>query len=360
MLSQIEGSDSVERFAERVREQTAKPFQIDGFELSVTISMGIAVYPDHGVTFDELHRRADLAMYCAKKSGRNTHQVYTKSMETDAHEYLLILNGIRKGLDDREFILHYQPQIDLTSGRVIGAEALIRWNHPKLGLIPPGKFIAIAEDSGLIVEMGNWVIQEACQQAARWRDAGHKGIPVAVNLSALQFRRGQLADVVAQAINEAGLEPAMLELELTESVLVEDKLNVASTLSMLQAFGVRVALDDFGTGYSTFTYLRDFRFDKLKIDQTFVRNICNSKVDQSIVRSITQLSQNFGIKTIAEGVETEEIVEILRLTSCDQAQGYLFGAPMSSEDFAKFLNARTSSGSVPGFAPVTKQSIHAL
>ena len=360
VLSQIEGSDSVERFAERIREQTAKPFQVDGFELSVSVSMGIAVYPDHGTTFDELHRRADLAMYCAKKSGRNTHQVYSKAMESDAHEYLLILNGIRKGLDDREFVLHYQPQIDLNTGEVVGAEALIRWNHPKLGLIFPGKFIAVAEDSGLIVEIGNWVIREACRQAACWRSSKHSGIPVAVNLSALQFRRGALADVVAEAIAEAGLEPAMLELELTESVLVEDKLNVASALAMLQAFGVRVALDDFGTGYSTFTYLRDFRFDKVKIDQTFVRNICHSKVDESIVRSITQLSQSFGIKTIAEGVETEDAVEILRRTSCDQAQGYLFGKPMNAEDFAKFLEARTSSGAIPGFKPAANRRIHVL
>ena len=360
VLSQIESSDSVERFAERIREQTAKPFQVDGFELSVTVSMGIAVYPDHGATFDELHRRADLAMYCAKKSGRNAHQVYTKAMETDAHEYLLILNGIRKGLDDREFVLHYQPQIDLHNGEVVGAEALIRWNHPKLGLIPPGRFIAVAEDSGLIAEMGNWVIQEACRQAARWQGAGHAGVPVAVNLSALQFRRGHLAEVVAEAINNAGLEPEMLELELTESVLVEDRINVASTLSMLQAFGVRVALDDFGTGYSTFTYLRDFRFDKLKIDQTFVRNICNSKVDESIVRSITQLSQNFGIKTIAEGVESQDAVEILRRASCDQAQGYLFGKPMGSEDFVRFLEARTPDGAIPGFIPATRPRIHVL
>jgi EAL domain-containing protein (putative c-di-GMP-specific phosphodiesterase class I) len=336
-LSRIEDSDAITRIADRIREQTAHPFNIDGLELSATVSIGVAIYPDHGTTFEELHRQADLAMYSAKKAGRDTCRNFANSMEHEAQEYLLILNGLRRALDNQEFVLHFQPQIALGTGQVVGAEALIRWNHPALGLISPGRFIPIAEDSGLIVEMGNWVIRECCRQAARWRASGIPELIVAANLSALQFRRGCLDQVVSDALCDANLDPGFLELELTESVLIEDGANVASILQQLKQIGVSLALDDFGTGYSSFAYLRNFRLDKLKIDQTFVRNISTNHGDEAIVHSIVQLARNFGLQTIAEGVETEEASHIVHRAGCDMAQGYLFAAPMNTEAFLDFL-----------------------
>lgn len=337
VLSQLEDTDAIARIADRVREQTSHPFDVDGFELSATLSIGVAIYPDHGITFEELHRQADLAMYSAKKAGRDIYRTYANSMEHEAKEYLLILNGLRRAVDNGEFVLYFQPQIALGTGQIVGAEALIRWNHPVLGLIPPGRFIPIAEDSGLIVEMGNWVIRECCRQAARWQGSGVPELIVAANLSALQFRRSFLDQVVSSALSESNLPPGFLELELTESVLIEDGAHVASTLEQLKEIGVSLALDDFGTGYSSFAYLRNFRLDKLKIDQTFVRNISTNRGDEAIVHSIVQLARNFGLQTIAEGVETEEASHIVHRAGCDMAQGYLFAEPMTSDAFLEFL-----------------------
>jgi EAL domain-containing protein (putative c-di-GMP-specific phosphodiesterase class I) len=266
--------------------------------------------------------------------------MYTTSMDTDAHEYLLILNGLQRAIDKQEFVLHYQPQIDLGSGRVTGAEALIRWQHPDLGLIPPGRFIAIAEDSGLIVEIGSWVIRECCRQARRWQEAGFQDLTVAANVSALQFRRGSLEDVVRDALEEAGLEPRFLELELTESILADDQAKAAAVLTRLHEIGVGLALDDFGTGYSSFTYLVNFKLDKLKIDQSFVRNISMNHKDETIVSSIVRLAREFGLRTVAEGVESEQALEVVRRAGCDQAQGFLFARPMIADDLLSFLRAR--------------------
>ncbi len=340
VLGNVEDSGAILQLAEQIREQTSHPFQVDGFELSSTVSIGAAVYPDDGLSFEELHRHADLAMYVAKKAGRNTCQMYTTSMDTDAHEYLLILNGLQRAIDKQEFVLHYQPQIDLGSGRVTGAEALIRWQHPDLGLIPPGRFIAIAEDSGLIVEIGSWVIRECCRQARRWQEAGFQDLTVAANVSALQFRRGSLEDVVRDALEEAGLEPRFLELELTESILADDQAKAAAVLTRLHEIGVGLALDDFGTGYSSFTYLVNFKLDKLKIDQSFVRNISMNHKDETIVSSIVRLAREFGLRTVAEGVESEQALEVVRRAGCDQAQGFLFARPMIADDLLSFLRAR--------------------
>ena len=344
VLASVDGNSVIGNVAERIREQTAFPFHVDGFELTSTVSIGVAVYPDDGLTFDELHRHADLAMYCAKKAGRNTYQMYTTSMDTEAHEYLLILNGLRKAIDRQEFVLHYQPQINLRTGQVAGAEALIRWQHPDLGLIPPGRFISIAEDSGLIVEIGNWVIRECCQQARRWHEAGYRELVVAANVSTLQFRRGSLEDVVRAALEESALEPHLLELELTESVLVDDQAKTAATLKRLHELGVGLALDDFGTGYSSFAYLSNFNLDKLKIDQSFVHNISINRDDESIVTSIAHLARDFGLRTVAEGVESDQALGVIRRAGCDQAQGYFFARPMDADAFTSFLQTRSTNG----------------
>jgi diguanylate cyclase (GGDEF)-like protein/PAS domain S-box-containing protein len=290
VLSAVEDEEAMDRMATAILEQAAAPFSIDGFELSVTLSVGVAIYPDDGREFDLLHKQADMAMYFAKKSGRNTYRFYSPRMETDANEYLLILNGLRKALERDEFVLYYQPQVCLSSGKVIGAEALIRWNHPELGFVSPGRFISVAEDSGLIAEIGAWVLQEACRQAYRWQQLGLNQLAVSVNLSAVQFKRGGLPQIVQGALAADNLEPSCLCLELTESILLEDNANVLAIVQQLKSLGVGLSLDDFGTGYASFAYLRSFKLDELKIDQSFIREITKNAGDERIVKSIVELS----------------------------------------------------------------------
>jgi diguanylate cyclase (GGDEF)-like protein/PAS domain S-box-containing protein len=336
ILSAVDDSEAINRVAANILERMIPSFSIGGLELSATVSIGISVYPDDGGDFDSLFRRADTAMYQAKEAGRNTYRFFAERMNIDANEYLQILNGLRRAVDLGEFVLHYQPQISLATNQVIGAEALIRWNHPDLGLVPPGRFISIAEDSGLIVEIGEWVLREACRQMMVWRDGGLCDVVVAVNLSAVQFRRGGLLKGVSQALRESGLPPSCLELELTESILIKDTENVLSTVKQLKALGVRLSIDDFGTGYSSLAYLRRFDLDKLKIDQSFVRDIAADPNNDTIVKAIVQLAQGLGLKTIAEGVEDLETLDVIRRHGCDEVQGFHFAKPMAPEQFTAY------------------------
>lgn len=343
----IHSVEAIAGVAERIRKSLSSPLVVDGMEIVTTVSIGAAVYPDDGLSFEELHRRADLAMYSAKREGRDAFRIYTKSMETDAHEYVLTVNGLRKALEHGEFVLHYQPQVHLKTGNVEAVEALIRWNHPELGLVPPGKFIPIAEDSRLIIEIGKWVIKEACRQAASWRESGLADLRVAINISALQLRRGDFEHVISAAMRESTIGPGLLEIELTESALIHDKTNAAILLKILKGLGVHVALDDFGTGYSNFIYLRHFNLDRLKIDQSFIRNVTSSKGDVAIVRSIVQVARNFGLETVAEGVETEECLKVVRRAGCDLAQGFLLAKPMPAEAVLNFILKRRESAATP-------------
>jgi diguanylate cyclase (GGDEF)-like protein/PAS domain S-box-containing protein len=333
----IGNPEVVESIAERIRKSFEPALVVDGREISTTVSIGAAVYPDDGTGFEELHRQADLAMYSAKRGGRNTFRAYTESMEAGAHDYIMTVTGLRRALERGEFILEYQPQINLETGQVQAVEALIRWYHPERGLISPGQFIPIAEESGLIVEIGNWVIREACRQAAEWRDKGISNLRVATNVSAIQIQRGGLDHVIASALKESHLEPASFEIELTESALIYDKTDVAALLRLLKGFGIGISLDDFGTGYSNFTYLRNFTLDRLKIDQSFIRNITSSAGDVAIVKSIVQLARNFGLETVAEGVETDESLRVVRRAGCHCVQGYLLARPMPAEDIPTFI-----------------------
>ena len=338
VVPRVKDSDVVEGIAQRIRSALTTPLDLDGLELSTTVSIGAAIYPDDGRSFDELYRQADLAMYTAKREGRDAFRAYTRSMETDAHAYVATVNGLRRAIEREELVLHYQPQIHLESGEVRAVEALIRWNRPGHGLVLPGKFIAIAEDSGLIFEIGNWVIREVCRQASQWRRNGVPRLRIAFNLSALQLRRGGLERVIAGALKEFQLEPELLELELTESALIHDNADVAAYLKLLQGFGIGIALDDFGTGYSNFNYLRNFDLNRLKIDQSFVRNItAKNKGDVAIVRSIVQLARNFGLETIAEGVETEEALRVARRAGCDYVQGFLLARPIPADAIPAFV-----------------------
>lgn len=281
-----------------------------------------------------------MAMYRAKDAGRNAYRFFNQEMNEDAVEQITMHAGLWRALEAEQFVLYFQPQFEIPSGRLIGAEALIRWNHPDLGLVSPGRFIPVAEETGLIVQIGDWVLREACREAVKWRSAGLPGLFVAVNLSAVQFKRGDIEQSIARALDESGLDPAHLELELTESILIRDSENVLSSVKQLKHMGIKLSIDDFGTGYSSLSYLKRFEVDKLKIDQTFVRDLVDNAEDAAIVRAIVQMAHSLGLRTIAEGVETLRVLDVLRGYGCDEVQGFHCGRPMPADAFMEFIAGR--------------------
>ncbi|MDD5330682.1 MAG: EAL domain-containing protein [Sulfuricella sp.] len=337
VLADVSDTSSITSVAAKILERLAEPFEFDERDLSTSVSVGAAVYPDDGEDFDTLLKKADTAMYQAKEAGRNACRFFDRQMNLDADERYSLRNSLRLALERGEFALHYQPQIDLAGGAVIGAEALIRWNHPELGLIAPGRFIPLAEDSGLIVPIGEWVLREACRQAVAWQKAGLPELVVAANLSAVQFKRGKLEHTVMAALSESGLDPAFLELELTESILIKDTENVLQTVRHLKSLGVKLSIDDFGTGYSSLAYLKRFAVDKVKVDQSFIRDLATDPNDAAIVRAIIQMARSLGLRTIAEGVEEAQVLDYLRIYHCDESQGYHIGRPMPADEFAAYV-----------------------
>ncbi|MBS1169588.1 MAG: sensory box/GGDEF family protein [Burkholderiaceae bacterium] len=337
LLPNLTEPDAVVTFLGELMQKLGDPFRIDQQELSVTCSVGVAVYPEDGADFETLLKRAEMAMYRAKDSGRNAYRFFNEDMNDEATEQVMLHAGLRRALDAGQFVLHYQPQFALDSGALIGAEALIRWQHPDLGLISPMRFIPIAEETGLIVQIGDWVLQEACREAARWRDAGMANPVVAVNLSGVQFKRGEMEQSISKALEASGIGPGMLELELTESILISDTDNVLATVKQLKNMGIKLSIDDFGTGYSSLSYLKRFEVDKLKIDQSFIRDLQNNPEDAAIVRAIIQMAHSLGLRTLAEGVESREILDCLQADQCDEAQGYYFSRPMPASEFLSFL-----------------------
>ncbi|MBU1882866.1 PAS domain S-box protein [bacterium] len=335
ILSGINDTQEIVTVIKDLLYKFEKPFDINGHAVSTSASIGIAVYPEHGDSFESLLQNADIAMYEAKENGKNTYSFYTEKMNRNILQRFQIQNDLKYALKNNEFELYYQPQIDLDSNTIIGAEALIRWKHPLLGIIPPLNFIPIAESSGTIVNIGEWVINEACRQAVRW---GKQGITmsIAVNISGVQFKRGNLEEIVTKALNASGLDPRFLELELTESIMINDAENVLATLQALKALGIKLSIDDFGTGYSSLTYLKRFAIDKLKIDKSFINSILGENEDATIVQTIIQMAKNLNLKTIAEGVETKEILDIVHFLGCDEVQGYYFSKPMESIAFEHF------------------------
>lgn len=335
VLSGLRDRGAVGAIAQKIIEAVQQPCYIDGHALSCSCSIGIAVQPGDGADFDSLLLRADTAMYQAKASGRNVFRFFTAQMNVDAHERLTMLNHLRNAIQNGELALHYQPQIDLASGRVVGAEALLRWQCAELGSVPPACFIPLAEESGLIIPIGEWVLREACRQAREWRDQGLGLEAMAVNVSALQFHRGDPVEMVGRILRETGLPAACLELELTESLLVHDGSGTTlDTLRRLKALGLRIAIDDFGTGYSSLAYLRCFPIDKLKIDRAFVRDLASDPDDAAIVNLIVDLGRILKLKIVAEGVEDHGQLAFLCERGCSEAQGYLFAKPMVPAEFA--------------------------
>ena len=337
LLGELAESDAAMPAISMVLQRLDEPFFAEGHELSTSASIGVTLYPDDGQDFDTLRKKADMAMYRAKEAGRNTYRFFDEAMNVEALEHLQLRNGLRRALDRHELVLHYQPQVDLRTQRVIGAEALIRWNHPELGMVSPGRFIPVAEDSGLIVPIGEWVIGEACRQAVAWQGLGLPALLMAVNLSAVQFKRGNVEDTVTQALAASGLAPHLLELELTESILVQNVEQVLATLKRIKALGVKLSIDDFGTGYSSLSYLKRFDIDKLKIDQSFIRDLATDPDDAAIVNAIIQMARSLGLRTIAEGVETADMLHRLQGFGCDEAQGYYLARPMPADEFPAYF-----------------------
>lgn len=337
LMNNLQDENDSALFARRVLDAVSVPTVVQAHNLTVTASVGISLYPKDGTDMDALLKNADIAMYRAKDLGRNCFRFYSAQMNERALQRLELEAILRQALKENWFTLHYQPQINISNGEIVGCEALIRMSHPERGIVSPNEFIPTAEESGLILPIGEWVIKEACRQMKRWHDEQHGELIIAVNVSPLQFRHPNLVEVVQQALQESGLEARYLELEFTEGALMT---NVASTLELMNTFkrmGLRLSIDDFGTGYSSLNYLKQFPVDRLKIDQSFVRNIVFDPSDAAIVQAIIALARSLGLSTIAEGVETEAQLGYLRSLHCNELQGFFFSPPVSTDGFIKLL-----------------------
>ncbi len=339
VLSQIEHAEDAAFSAQKILTALIAPHQIDDTQLTIDVSIGISSYPGDGQDAQSLMDSADTAMYDAKKQGRDNYQFFRSDMHARAVERQSLEGRLRAALGKHEFLLHYQPKIDLKSGEISGVEALLRWVHPERGLVPPLQFVPIAEECGLINSIGQWVLLEACRQARAWRDIGLRAVPVAVNVSAGEFLAKDFLSGVRAVLINTGLEPYDLELELTESVLMIDAESTIDTLHALKAIGVQLAVDDFGTGYSSFSYLRRFPLDTLKIDRSFVHDIAVDQKDAAIVSAMIGIGKSLKQRVIAEGVETLEQLDFLRTQGCSEAQGYYFSRPVAAEQFTELLKS---------------------
>jgi diguanylate cyclase (GGDEF)-like protein/PAS domain S-box-containing protein len=337
LLSEMEEQEDAAISALKILEAMAQAHSIDGHDLHLTTSIGVSVHPDDGPDAETLVKNADTAMYQAKENGRQSYQFFKPAMNVRAVERQSIEESLRRALERKEFSLHYQPKVKIATGEITGAEALIRWTHPTRGPVSPANFIPVAEDCGLILPIGQWVLREACKQARSWLDAGLPLGTIAVNISSMEFRDDNFLGSVFTTLSETGLEPKSLELELTESVLMKRAESAASVLKTLRAKGVRIAVDDFGTGYSSLSYLRKFPIDALKIDQSFVRQIISAPEDTTIVTAVISMGRSLKLRVVAEGVETQEELEFLRAHQCEEAQGYYFSRPVLPKQFAILL-----------------------
>jgi diguanylate cyclase (GGDEF)-like protein/PAS domain S-box-containing protein len=353
LLSEVQLSEDTAITAKRILQAVAAPHSIGQHDLHVTASIGVSVYPEDGIDTDTLIKNADTAMYQAKENGRQSFQFFKPAMNARAVERQSIEEGLRRALERQEFKLYYQPKVNLMTGAITGAEALIRWLHPTRGLVSPADFIPVAEDCGLILPIGAWVLREACKQAQAWIDVGLPAITMAVNVSAMEFRdKNFLAGLVA-ILAETGFDPRSLELELTESVLMKHAASTATILRTLRESGIRVAVDDFGTGYSSLSYLQKFPIDAVKIDQSFIRQISTAGDDTTIVKAVIGMARGLKLRVIAEGVETQEEAAFLRAYRCEEAQGYFFSRPVPAQQFAMFLKNGMPKSNVVNLRPST-------
>jgi diguanylate cyclase (GGDEF)-like protein len=337
MLSGMENSGSAAVIAEKLVRNIGDPYRIEGYDLYTTPSIGIAIFPNDGEDGDILMKNADAAMYHAKSAGRNNFQFFDARMNDAALERLKIEHSLRQALARDEFRVYYQPIIDMLSGRVSGVEALVRWQHPEMGIVPPGSFIGIAEETGLIQPLGEWVFWTACRQLAEFNAAGFHGLKMSINISAMQLRNGNLPILAKGAIEAFALEPATLIFEITESVAMQQPEETARLLNLLSEMGIGLAIDDFGTGYSSLSYLRMFPINHLKLDRSFVQEIGQGPGSSVICDATIGLAHNLGLKLVAEGVETQAQYDYLQQKGCDLVQGYLFSRPISASDVLEFI-----------------------
>ncbi|TVY05501.1 putative bifunctional diguanylate cyclase/phosphodiesterase [Paenibacillus cremeus] len=337
LVEDIESAQDAEKIASKLIKLLGRPFKIEGHEMRVGCSIGIAMYPLDGEDAVTLMKNADNAMYRAKERGKNNSQFYKPEMNETVIQKLVMEEWLNKALEQDEFVLYYQPQIDIFSSQMNGMEALIRWNHPSLGFISPGEFIPLAEETGLIIPLGNWVLRTACMQNKYWQRLGFTPLKMAVNISPIQFHQPDFVNVVLDALNESGLEPRYLELEITEGIAMHHVDQVIEKLQTLRDLGIHISMDDFGTGYSSLNYLKKFPINKLKIAQQFVRDIGEDPDDAAIVHAIMAMAHSLKLNVIAEGVETEEQLAFLLDANCREIQGYIYSKPIPSEDFTALL-----------------------
>ena len=342
LLPQISSTEDATNVGQRILDILKPAFHLGEIELHISTSIGIAIYPQDGEDAPTLLRNADAALYRTKERGRNNYHLYSPNMTSKASVYLRLENLLHHGLDREEFLLYYQPQINIKTGYVGGMEALIRWEHPEIGLVSPGKFIPLAEETGLIVPIGEWVLKTACAQNKAWQLAGLPPLRIAINLSARQFQQSNLVSMVAKVLSETKLNPNYLELEITETTIMQNVEFAREALQEFQKMGVHISMDDFGTGYSSLGYLKKFPFDTLKIDQSFVRDLGDNLEDTAIISAIIALGRGLNLRVIAEGVEMQHQLDLLKSLQCDEMQGYWFSRPLNTEQATEFLTLNSN------------------
>ncbi len=339
ILEETAESDDIERIAGNLLSVLSQPLQLSGHECHTTASIGIAMYPSDGADVQTLTKNADMAMYLAKEDGKNGFRFFTKEIKTQSIERLTLETALRRALDRDQFALHYQPKVDMASGQITGVEALLRWTHPDLGVLPPMQFIPLAEETGLIVPIGRWVLKEACAQNMAWQRRGLRPISMAVNLSPRQFVDEHLLQDIDEALAASGMSPVLLQLEVTESMVMRNVSRAVKVLDAIQSRGIRLAIDDFGTGYSSMSLMKQFPIDTIKIDRSFVRDLPKDSEDQAIAQAIISMGKALGMTVVAEGVETAEQETFLRNHACDEMQGYLFSKPVPPQQLADLLRS---------------------
>lgn len=344
LLTQVEGTGDLVEISRSINEALKPSFLLEGHEVYITPSIGISLFPYDGEDPRTLLKNAGAALYRAKLHGGENYQFYTSDMNTLALKRIALESSLRRALENEEFVLHYQPQVNIESKMVVATEALIRWQHPELGLLPPADFIPMAEETGLIFPIGAWVLRTACAQTRRWHQAGFGGLRIAVNVSARQFQETNLLEIIGQTVSEIGLDSKYLELELTETSIMQNTESAVKTLTRLRDTGVKIAIDDFGTGYSSLGYLKRLPIDLVKLDRTFVNGAATDPDDAALVMAIVTLAHNLRLKVIAEGVETEDQLTFLKLLRCDQGQGYLFGEPAPADLIQRLIAKRPYEG----------------
>jgi diguanylate cyclase (GGDEF)-like protein len=339
ILQPVERMQDGARIAQTILDVISQPVVLEGYEIYVTSSIGIAFYPQDGMEAEELLKNANAAMYYAQQQGGNNYQFHKSEVSFISREQMALETSLRSALERSEFKVYYQPQVNIKTGKIIGAEALVRWHNSEKGLVSPAEFIPMAEEMGLIISLGEWVLRTACRQIKMWQDTGFDNLRVAVNLSRRQFKQKNLSDRVSRILKETGLEPKYLELEITESLVMQNETEAALVLKQWQKLGIKISIDDFGTGYSSLSYLKDFPFEIIKIDKSFVSNITEDKKTAAITIAIIQLAHRLDLKVIAEGVETEEELDFLKEHECDEIQGYLFSPPLPASEFEELLKS---------------------